>query len=86
MSALRNFHVPLPPNVYDQLRQEAERTNQTATSIVRQAIEYWLKQQKKAEERRQLAEYVEAMAGTAYDLDPDLEAAGIEFMLSQGQQ
>lgn len=86
MATLRNFHVPLPANTYDQLRQEAERTNQTATSIARQAIEYWLKQQKKAAQQKQLTEYVEAMAGTIYDLDPELETAGIEFMLSQEEK
>jgi hypothetical protein len=36
----------------------------------------------RAERQRAIAEYAAAMAGTRFDLDVDLEAAGIEELMS----
>ncbi len=81
MSTLRNFHVPLPANIYGQLREEAEKRKEPATVIARQAIEYWLKEQRKAARRTAIYEYAKEVAGSLEDLDPELEAAGIECLL-----
>ena len=35
---MHNFHVPLPDELYTQLRDEALRSNQPATELVRYAI------------------------------------------------
>lgn len=78
MSKLHNFHVPLPTNIYGQLREESEKRKEPATAIARQAIEYWLKEQKKAARRAAIYEYAKEVAGSLEDLDPELESAGIE--------
>ena len=81
MSTLRNFHVPLPNNIYSQLREEAEKRKEPATVVARQAIEYWLKEQKKAARRAAIYEYAKEVAGSLEDLDPELEAASMECLM-----
>lgn len=81
MSTLRNFHVPLPANIYGQLKEEAEKRKEPATVVARQAIEYWLKEQKKVARRQAIYEYAKEVAGSLEDLDPELEAAGVECLL-----
>lgn len=79
---MKNFHLPLPEQTYAELRAEAERRHVPATSMARQALQEWLRAKKKAETRRAIARYASEMAGTEFDLDPRLEAATIEFLLS----
>ena len=78
MSALRNFHLPLPEPLYRRLRDAAERTNQPATVVARYAIETWLRAERRAAVREAIAAYAVAAAGTGADLDPELEAASLE--------
>ena len=80
-TTMKNLHVPLPAPLYRELRAEAERERRPATDLARQAINNWL-----AERRRQLVyeaiqKYAKETAGTGADLDPELEAAGIENLL-----
>lgn len=77
---LRNFHLPLPDNVYRALRDEATALKQPATVIARQAIESWLHERKKAALREAIAAYAAEHAGTPADLDTELEAAGLETL------
>ena len=79
-ATLRNFHLPLPDDVYRALREEAVAVQQPATAIARQAIETWLRERKKAALREAIAAYTATHAGTAADLDPELEAAGLEIL------
>jgi predicted nucleic acid-binding protein len=79
-----NFHLPLPPTTYADLRAEAERCQVAATTVAREAIAIGLEAKKKSAKRRAIQEYAEAMAGTQFDLDPALEAAGIEEILRAG--
>lgn len=84
MSAtVRNLHVPLDAGLYASLMAEARRTGRPATQVARQAIERLLEQRRKEEIERELAEYVRDMAGTTADLDPALEAVGIEHWLGR---
>lgn len=83
---MKNFHLPLPELTYAQLRAEAERTQVPATSLAREAIDQYLKQQVRAARHAAIAAYAEHMAGTSADLDPDLESAGIEHLLKTGKQ
>jgi predicted transcriptional regulator len=76
----RNFHLPLPAQVYSLLRDEASRANRPATVLARQAIEDWLRQRRKAATHDAIAAYVAEMAGTGADLDPALEAASLECL------
>lgn len=75
--ARRNFHVPLPPETYDALREEAEARGIPATTLVREAVEAWIDDQKAKRLRDEIAAYALEMAGTSADLDPDLEAAAV---------
>ncbi len=76
----KNFHVPLPDETYFELREVAHDLNQPATQIARDVIQTWLKQRKKEALRQQLTAYVSVNAGSRYDMDPELEAAGIEHL------
>ncbi len=78
-SALRNFHIPLPEDVYRLLRDEAASANRPATVLARHAIETWLRQRRKAALREAIAAYAAAHAGSEADLEPALEAASLEL-------
>jgi hypothetical protein len=82
---MKNFHLPLPEQIHAQLRAEAERTQVPATTLAREAIDEWLRQQMKAARHAAITAYAEGMAGTEFDLDPDLEAAGIEHLTAAGK-
>ena len=42
---MKNFHVPLPDQTYALLRAEAGRTQVSATTLAREAIDLWLNYQ-----------------------------------------
>lgn len=75
--ARKNFHVPLPPETYDALREESEARGIPATTLVREAVEGWLDDQKANRLRDEIAAYALGNAGTGADLDPELEAAAV---------
>jgi len=77
---LHNFHLPLPDDVYRALRDEAAAAGRPATTIARQAIETWLRERRKTILREAIAAYASENAGTTADLDPALEAAGLEML------
>jgi Arc/MetJ-type ribon-helix-helix transcriptional regulator len=80
MTTLRNFHVPLPEELYRQLREEAERLRQPATHVVRQAIQSWLDRQHQDRLYEAIQAYAREQAGSEADLDPALEAAALEHL------
>jgi hypothetical protein len=82
-TTLRNFHVPLPDDLYEQLHAEAERSQQPATALARDAITWWLQQRRKATLREAICAYAAQHAGSAADLDPALEAASVEHLLAE---
>jgi hypothetical protein len=82
---MRNFHLPLPEQTYAHLRAEAERAQVPATALAREAIDCWLRQQLRKTRHAQIAAFAAEMAGTALDLDRDLEAAGIERLINTGK-
>ena len=65
-AAMANFHLPLPGNLYRELKTEAEQRGQPATVVAR---------------HRAIAAYAEKWAGSELDLDPQLEAAAVEHLL-----
>lgn len=79
-SAIKNFHVPLPQQVYDALREEAALLGRPATVVVREAIEAWLRERKRAGVREAIATYALAHAGSVADLDPALERASLDLL------
>jgi hypothetical protein len=78
---MKNFHLPLPDQTYTRLRAEAERAQVPTTALAREAIDWWLRQQLRRERHQQIVAYAAEAAGTPLDLDPDLEAAGIEHLV-----
>ena len=73
-----DFHLPLPEDLHDMLREEVESSGQPATVLAREALQAWLVQQRKQRRHEEIAAFARAFGGTDLDLDEDLEAAGIE--------
>lgn len=82
---MKNFHLPLPEQTYLGLRAEAERTGVPATTLAREAVDWWLRQQSRKARHDAIAAYATEMAGTRFDLDTDLESAGIEHILNHSK-
>lgn len=76
----RNFHLPVQPDLYDALLAEARRAGRPATEVAREALRYWIEMRRRLETERFLQAYIDAVAGTPQDLDPELEAAGLESL------
>ncbi|MFY9820003.1 MAG: hypothetical protein WAM82_01390 [Thermoanaerobaculia bacterium] len=74
------FHLPLPQELHEMLRAEAEASGEPVTSVARSALNDWLKRRRKERRSAEIAGYAREHAGTNLDLDRDLEAAGIEVM------
>ena len=83
---MKNFHLPLPEHTYIRLRAEAERTQVPATTLAREAVDAWLRQQARKSRQDAIASYATEMAGTHLDLDNDLESAGIEHLVKTGKK
>ena len=83
---LCNFHVPLPPDLYDRLRKEAEQSRKPATEIGRQAIEDYLEKRRKDALCSAIRDYATRHAGTTVDLDDELESASLENLSSTDEE
>jgi len=81
----KNFHLPLDPKLYRELRQEAERSELPATVIAREAIASYLQERRRAALHDELASYVRDVAGTTEDLDEDLERATVEHLTDEDE-
>ena len=75
-----NFHLPLPQELHEMLRAESEASGEPATNLAREALADWLKRRKRERRYAEIAAFAAENAGTDLDLDPDLEAAGIEVI------
>ena len=74
---MKNFHLPLPEQTYTGLREEAERTGVPATTLAREAVDWWLRQQARRARHDAIVSYATEMAGTRLDLDAELESVGL---------
>jgi predicted DNA-binding protein len=81
-----NFHVPLPDELYKRLREEAERSDQPATVLARDAIETWLRDREKLALHDAIAEYATRHGGTAVDIDEELEEASVEHLVAEEEK
>jgi hypothetical protein len=77
---MKNFHLPLPEQTYTNLKAEAKRMQVPATTVAREAVDHWLRQQFRKARQDAIAAYARQMAGTHLDLDSDLEAAAIAHL------
>ena len=78
----QQIQVSLPMELYQKLSDEAERTQQAEEAVARLAIEKWLEERRQEWIEAEIAAFAEEYAGTEFDLDNELEAAGIEFLCS----
>lgn len=78
---MKNFHLPLEEKTYVRLKTEAQRLQLPATAAAREAIDQWLLQQQRQARHDAIAVYATEMAGTQFDIDVDLEAAGVEHLI-----
>lgn len=81
--AMKNFHVPLPRDLYAGLHGEAQREGRAATELVREAIEAMMNRRRRLMLAASIAEYAAQRAGTADDLDPALERTGVAHLLDE---
>ncbi len=84
--ATYNFHLPLPAEIHDMLRQEVESSGQPATSLAREALHDWLVRRKRQRLHEEIAAFAAEHAGTDLDLDEDLERTGIEAIWNEDHQ
>jgi len=75
-----NFHLPLSPELHEMLRAESRVSGEHATNLAREALADWLKRRKKERRHAEIAAFAVEHAGTDFDLDRDLEEAGIEVI------
>ena len=78
----RNFHLPLPEELYEELRDQARKSGRPATAVARRAIEAWLRQARRMELSESIASYASRHAGSPCDLDEELESAGLDSWMS----
>lgn len=78
---MKNFHLPLPEDTYFRLKAASQRANVPATILARNAIDSWLREQMRRARHDAIADYAAEMAGTNFDLDSDLESAGVEHLV-----
>jgi len=83
---MRNFHLPLPDDTYEHLKAASVRSKVPATTLAREAIDSWLRQQARKARHDAIAAYAAEAAGTVLDLDPDLQAASIEHLTRAGRR
>lgn len=82
-AAVKNFHLPLPEPLYLRLKEAANRHNVAATQLAKQAVESWLQEHEKLALHEEIVQYVADTAGTAVDLDEELEAAAVEHLAAE---
>ncbi len=81
-----NFHLPLPPELHEQLREEAEISGQPATTVAREALQINLAQRRRQRLHSEISAFATEHGGSSFDLDEDLEQAGIETLRVLDQQ
>lgn len=82
----RHLHVPLPDDLSEELRAEADRSGQPATEIAREALRLLLEKRRRAALHEEIAAYAKNVAGSAEDLDPEIEAASVERLLETDER
>lgn len=75
-----NFHLPLTPELHEQLREEAEISGQPATTVAREALQMSLAQRRRQRLHAEITAFAAEHGGSNLDLDEDLERAGIESL------
>ena len=82
-TGMTNMHLPLLGPIYSRLRAEARRSGRPATEMGREAIDRWLAEQQPRRVHEEILAYAAEAGGSLEDLDPEIEAAGIERLLRE---
>jgi hypothetical protein len=82
-SATKNFHLPLPEELYNELRVAAREADQPATRFAQELMRSGLDEWRRVRRRQQIATYARQIAGSSEDLDPALERAGIKALAEE---
>jgi len=82
-SATKNFHLPLPEELYDELRSTAREIGQPATRFAQELMRTGLDEWRRTRRRQAIAAYARQVAGSDEDLDPELERAGIQSLVKE---
>lgn len=75
---VRKLNLPLPAVLHEAVFREARRRGTPATRLVRQIVSEWLVEQERARQADEIRRFAMAHSGSDIDLDPRLEAAGLE--------
>jgi predicted transcriptional regulator len=81
----KSIHLPISDSLLQNLKEHAKKENRTVSGIVAEAVENWLKQKRKEKIYQQIKEFSSKYAGSKYDLDEELEAAGSKFLLEENK-
>ena len=79
----QNFHVPLPIDVYERLKLEAQHLQRPATEVARVAIEKQLHLIERSRIELELQTFIDDAAGSESDFDAAIALAGAEVILSE---
>ena len=74
-----SFHLPLPPDLHEELREEAERSGQPATVLARDALRIVLAHRRRQRQHAEIAEFAAEHAGSALDLDEERVEVQVEM-------
>ena len=80
--ATKNFHLPLPEALYEELRTAAREVDQPATRFAQELVRAGLDEWRRTHRRQQIAAYARQVAGSSEDLDPELERAGVSSLVA----
>ncbi len=81
---VRKMTLPLPEPLHAAVFEEARRQGVPATRLVRQVLSTWLSERSRARQAEEIRRFAVAHAGSSIDLDPDLEAGGLEHLVAEG--
>lgn len=82
---MKSVVLTLPDDVHTAVERAAQLERKAAPELIVDVVANWLATRATPDTERQLTEYVQVVAGTRDDLDPDLETAGIESLLENTQ-
>jgi hypothetical protein len=77
---VRKMNLPLPAPVHAAVFREARRSGVPATRLVRDILSRWLSEQARTRQAEEIRRFAAAHGGSQLDLDPALEAAGLELL------
>jgi thioredoxin-like negative regulator of GroEL len=78
---MKNIHLPLPDDAYQELKAEAAQQSLPTTTMARHAIQAWLAARRRAARDHAISRYASAAGGTPADLDLALERATVQLLV-----